>query len=278
VSDLDDLRCRVRIDASGLPHRGPAILDRERTRAVHEILSLQYGGIVIADPATEPTDVAFGLLDAGFAPDEDGDVDGVKTPGAAFVAGRCDVDDDAAADRIDERLRWVIGALDPDDLSAWAPAYIESAMALALRGHDEGVATLAALVGGGRTPGTDADHLAAYYLAQTGDPSGWPAIVAELGHKNDHYRMIAARYLLAFRPYDGQVVEGETVDVRGRLVALLEDDDTAMTAQIPALLLEAEVDGDVELLESIAKTHRHVEARDVAEDLLDRVHTGVIPR
>jgi hypothetical protein len=188
-------------------------------------------------------------------------------PVAAYVAGRCQVEDAAASARLDERLRGVVTALDPADLSAWAPAYIESAMALALRGHELGITAIRAVFTDGRRTG-DSDHLVAYYLAQAGDPSGWPAIVAQLGHKTPHYRLMAARHLVAFRPYDGETVDGQVVDVRARLAAMLDDRESIVTNEIPALLAEAQVDGLVELLKPVAKKHRHRDTREVAEDVL----------
>ena len=118
-----------------------------------------------------------------FAPIDDAldaadGVDGIRVPTAAYVAGRCEVPDPAAEARLDEQLRGVLAALDPASLSAWAPAYVESAMALALRGHDDGIPAIRAVIADGRRTG-DSDHLVAYYLAQAGDPSGWPAIVAK---------------------------------------------------------------------------------------------------
>lgn len=268
MSDFPDVQCTARVEEAGFPHRGPAILARERARVPREILSVTRGAFVMGEPPAFSDPFAFGPLDDALV--SDAGVDGVKVPPAAYVAGRCEVHDDAASALLDERLRGVLAGLDPADLSAWAPSYVESAMALALRGHDEGLTALRGVFAGGRRTG-DADDLVAYYLAQAGDPSGWPAIVAQLGHKTPHYRLMAARHLLAFRPYDGESVDGQVIDVRARLAGMLEDRESLVTNEIPALLAEAEVDGLVELLKPVAKKHRHRDTREVAEDVLAQV-------
>lgn len=266
-------RCRPHVRDGGFPNRGPSILRGEAARVPQSLLLLEHGGPVIAEPADPEDDFDFALVERGFQPDEFGAVDAVLAPAAAFVAGRCEVDDPAADARIDEMLRKVLADLDTDDLSAWALAYIESAMALALRGHHEGVAAIADLVGEGRRNG-DYDYLAAYYLAQTGDPSGYPAIVAELDHPTAHYRLMAARHLVAFRPYDGTEVLGHVVDVRARLLERLDDDEDLVANEIPGLLAAAEVVDAREAIEAAAKDARHEGTREMAQHVLHELDEG----
>jgi HEAT repeat protein len=58
-----------------------------------------------------------------------------------------------------------------------------------------------------------AGPLAAGYLAQLGDPRGAPVVDRALGAENSIVRMVAAKQLAFFVPFDGTAVEESTVDV-----------------------------------------------------------------
>jgi len=112
-------------------------------------------------------------------------------------------------------------------------------------------------------------HLAAYYLAQLGDPVGWPTMLECLNNKNnEHVRLMATRRLIAFLPYDGQTVQGKVVDVRGELVQRLKDRESYVRVEVPGLLAEAGVEGLEELLRSTAKRGKKRDVRRAAREVL----------
>ena len=220
--------CEPRIDDGGFPGRTALVLARER--ATYEPFVAQLLGRGKSEPTGAAAELTTALLEAGLR--SGGPTELVA---AAFLAGRCDPGDDEASAHIGELLEELVEDLDVDveDLDSDARPLIEALFSLVLRGEgDDALPRLEALAADGGA-GTTHDWLAAAYLAQLGDGSGWPAMLAALGNIDAHTRLMATRHLAYFLPYDGQVVAGETVDVRARLVERLDDRDAYVAREVP---------------------------------------------
>ena len=178
----------------------------------------------------------MGMIEDGLAGD-----DGTVQPGAAFLAGRSDTGEPTDDAWFTQLLHEFIGTLDPGNLRSASPAYAEAAMSLGLLGEtDTARRLLLPLVAGDGTQSTRG-YLAAFYLAQLGDPSGYPVMVTALHDDSQHTRLMATRYLIAFVPYDGVDIGGLTVDVRARLLERQDDPDPYVNREVPGLLEEAQL-------------------------------------
>lgn len=245
----DELRQHV--DACGFPNRTELVLSRERN--LYAQMSFELSG--------ESAESGSGDVDhepiVDHEPDIDGEPDGDavvtlaqllavlsrtgsdRLQSAAFVAGRSAAADSDGDARIDAALRELIEALDAPDLGAGALAYVEAAMSLALRGHaDDGTRLLQARLAPGARA-SFADWLAAFYLAELGDASGWSTITKLLASSDGFTRLMAARHVIGFAPVDGTDVDGQRVDIVAALQALADDSDPLVAQEIPALLAEA---------------------------------------
>jgi len=112
--------------------------------------------------------------------------------------------------------------------------------------------------------------LAAYYLAQLGDPAGWPAISGAARRANEQIRIGAARNLVGFLPYDGQLVDGAKVDVLGALHAGLVDPSVFVRREAPALIAEAAGSRARSLLDPLAASDDD-EVRAAAQSVLEQL-------
>ncbi len=263
ASGQSDGLCHARIVAGGLPHREEIILERERNLyplMVNRILGLRR------DVPEHWSAVVFPLrkLEEVFAAR-----DAAILPAAAFLAGRCQPSPPASPERLTSLLRALISSLDASRLGVMADAYIEAAMSLALRGDPESARRLLTpLVADGADPG--AGYLAAFYLAQLGDPSGYPTMLTALRSESDHTRLMAVRHLIAFKPYDGQTIQGKTVDIRAELIKRLKDHEPYVRVEVPYYLAEAGVADLPTLLEPVARRDRSRAVREAARDILER--------
>lgn len=251
-----------RLDAAGMSQRGPIVLRREEGLFPRMASSLTVDDLLtFGDPAEESGGVDSDLLEKAFGAQ-------VTVGPAAFVAGRVTGPDDIVA-RLMSALRSVVAAGDPHHLRSDGLGYVEASMALALRGnHDDGHRALLPVVDA-EAEVAMGQWLAAYYLAQMGDASGYPALTRLLQSNDDFTRLMGARHLVGFLPYDGQVVATETVDVAGRLAELLDDEDPLVSVEIPGLLAEAGVEGLGPVLERAAKKARHKDTRRAAKSVLE---------
>jgi len=199
--------------------------------------------------------------------------DGMILPDAAFLAGRCQPDAQEDRERLDTLLRELLASLPVDNLGIMASPYIEAAMSLALRGDPEAARrALVPLVTDAAASTGSEGYLAAFYLAQMGDPSGWPAMLACLHYENNqHTRLMATRHLIGFRPYDGQTVRDGVVDVRAELAQRLRDSHTRVRVEVPGLLAEACVEDLQELLSPVAQGDEDENVRRAARDVLERL-------
>jgi hypothetical protein len=197
-----------------------------------------------------------------------------KLPSAAFLIGRCQPSDSADQSKLTALVQEFVKSIKLDKLGIMTSAYIEAAMSLALRGErEQGHKALLPLVAGEHADESNG-YLAAFYLAQMGDPSGYPAMRKALRHESEHTRLMAVRHLIAFKPYDGQSVQGTTVDVRAELAQRLNDHDTYVRVEVPYYLAEAQVSDLATLLASVAKNDKKKEVREAARDELDRLKSA----
>jgi hypothetical protein len=258
--------CRPRVEDDGQPGRTPLVLARER--GMFEPFVSQLLGRGKREPTGAAAELTTELLEAGLRSGG-----ATELVAAAFLAGRCDPGDEASRAELGELLVELADDLDvePEDLDADARPLIEALFSLVLRGEgDEALPRLRALAADGGA-GTTHDWLAAAYLAQLGEVSGWPAMLAAAGNVDAHTRLMATRHLAWFLPFDGQAVGGSTIDVRGQLLARLADADAYVAREVPALLAEAGVPDAVALLEDAAEHHDLEEVRHAAEDVLDQL-------
>lgn len=252
----DETPCAIDIASAGLPFRTERLLARERRSfpAMQAgLFSSGKGSVALAPPLTG------GALARALASSEPG-----RAYAAAFLIGRCrarDVSvDTALTRRLEAGARAAAGGSDTG---------IEAAMSLVLRGElARGTGALRAVLAA--TPPSDDRYKAAFYLAQIGDPSGYPALVDTLHGAIPHYRLMALRHAAAFVPYDGRTVDGMVVDVRALLVERLSDPDDLVRSEVPFYLEELEV-GDLRaLLEPVQRTDPSTAVRAAAQMVLER--------
>jgi hypothetical protein len=172
-----------------------------------------------AEPIGAEDQLTVELIEAGFASPK-----GRFLGAAGYLAGRAEpVDDPSAVDILVQRCRELIADRPVPELGSHSWGYIEAAMSLALQGEAETAQNALRAVTDGGGAGTSYDQLAAFYLAQLGDASGWPVMRAALHSDDPVIRHDAGRLLLGFVPYDGERVGDELIDVRASLNELSKD-------------------------------------------------------
>lgn len=227
----DPIRCRLDVAVPGFPHRTEAVLRRERGR-IPAYIGRLGGGNVKGEPVDDPEPPTVDQLVAAIE-----EKDSITLGVAAFLAGRCRVDGDAGA-RLDAALAALVGSADVDELDLLAEGYVEAALSIGLRGDRAAArAALQPLVEG--RGDHSHDWLAAAALAQLGDPSGWPSLQRDLAGDSEHIRLMAARQLVMFVPYDHQVVGGDEIDVAAAFDRLDEDPSEWICGELPGLREEA---------------------------------------
>ncbi len=261
------LPCRRHIVAAGLPHRGQLILQRERS--VYQLMGDRLMGIGRrgerrSEDVTE--NVTMKMLEDAFARRE-----ATILPAAAFLAGRCQPDPPELQDRLTSLLRNLVDSLPVDNLDILDAGYIEAAMSLALRGDPDTARRALIPLVTDYASSTTRSYLAAFYLAQMCDASGYPAMLEALRSSNEHTRLMAVRHLIGFKPYDGQTVQGKVVDIRAELVERLKDHHPYVRVEVPYLLAEAGVEGLKELLLPVAEGDPDMDVRQAARNVLEHV-------
>lgn len=263
-SGMDERRglCRPHIVDAGFPNRGQIILRRE------EYLYPQAVGNLAGFGKGSPDDVSGGLtiemLEDAFI-----DRDPLMLPEAAFLAGRCQPDEPESQERLTELLHELLDSLPVDNLDIMDEAYIEAAMSLALRGEAEAAQQALIPLVTDYAASTMRSYLAAFYLAQLGDPSGYPSMLMALYSASEHTRLMAVRHLIAFKPFDKQTVQGKVVDIRSELVQRLKDSHSYVRQEVPYLLAEANVEDLAELLLPVAETDSDMNVRQAARNVLE---------
>lgn len=198
--------------------------------------------------------------------------DPVLAAAAAFVAGRCTTND-AESDRIiASALDEVVASVDTSQrLGRKARLYVEAVMSAALLGADDDARRRFEAMLGDDSRSSTADHLAAGYLAQLGDPMGYPALVQDLHDRDSsHVRGLAIDQLLAFVPYDGAKVGKSKVDVVSELRQALRDKDSDVGIDAVAAILDSQLDGTDALLDEATKRPHNRDVRDAATAALER--------
>lgn len=254
-----------RFEKSGLPYRTEIILKRERN--LYPLMVDRLVGRLSKEQEVPGT--------RGLTLDELVSAihrrDGLTLPAAAFIAGRFPTEDPAERQRLIDALGDVLASLVVEELDIMDRSYIQAAMSLALLGELEaGRRALQPLVGH-HAGSTDESYLAAFYLAQMGDPSGYPVMLKALEGDDEHVRLMALRHLVGFQPYDGQQVAGKTVDVEAELIKRIRDDDPYVRAEVPYHLAEAGVGGLPDLLVPLAQRDPDKGVRLAARNVLDEL-------
>ncbi|MBN1937892.1 MAG: HEAT repeat domain-containing protein [Anaerolineae bacterium] len=262
------IQCRMRITSAGFPHRSSLILRREKNMYPLMVNQLMGRGKGIFEDETGNLTVE--MLERVFY-----SKDALLLPAAAFLAGRCQPDTPEVQGHLTALLHGLLNSLPADALDVMTPAYIEAAMSLALCGEPETARQALLPLVNVDVPDDMESYLAAFYLAQLGDPSGWPAMLRCLHNQSDeHTRLMASRHLPAFKPYDGMSIHGQIVDVRAELVQRLHDSHAYVRVEIPSLLAAVDVQGLSELLISVVEQDDDPGVRQAARDMLEYLSNG----
>jgi hypothetical protein len=224
-----DVPCTPHHEAAGLAGRTAALVKRD-ANIFPRMTETFYGG-----KGGGPQTITAAMLAAALKPGADEDTDG-RAWNAAFLIGRCRAEDDQVDARLDEVLQEAIRAKPQPDVA------IELAMSLALRGQPGAARGTLERLAMAKDKFSDG-YRAAYYLAQLGDITGYPTLVRTIRDELGHFRVMAARHVLAFVLYDGDEIDGMKIDPRGLLVERLGDPEPIVRQEIPGLLVEAEMKG-----------------------------------
>jgi len=114
--------------------------------------------------------------------------------------------------------------------------------------------------------------LASGYLARLGDSRGWPVIVEALGSGYPEIRMIAAKQLAFFMPFDpGTAIAGAPLDVHREIARALDDPNTDVQWQVLSELRDAASADIRTMLEAYASATTDPGLRRAAEEILRRI-------
>ncbi len=252
---METSACTLVFESAGLPHRAP-LLARERSTLENLVPMLGGGGRGSSGPTTLTPALLLTHLKGG---------PGTRPWIAAFAAGRC-----RAASASDERaltqaLRTLVAS--PESTPS---ARVEAAMSLLLRGErNDGLALLRSLVGA--VDPTGEQYKAAYYLAQAGDPSGFPQLVEALTGELVQNRIMAVRHAIGFKPYDGQLSTGfgqPKTTVRQLLLERLRDHEAMVRQEVPPALKELGIDDLAAVLQPVKDGDPDINVRVAAEAAL----------
>ena len=252
----------MHITDAGLPHRTEPLLDRERRSFPSMINSLFTTDK--SEPDTAPPLTAEAITQALASTEP------MRAFTAAYLTGRSRSDDPAVDQSLTQNLETLL-TQSQEGVNPTTPndVLIEAAMSLALRGDP--TRARQALRNLLRSPDPLGDqYKAAFYLAELGDPSGYPALLATLQHEIPHYRLMALRHALVFHQYDGQTVNNTTIDVLQLLTARLHDPDPLVRSEVPFYLEELHPSNLCDLLQPIEQTDPSPDVRTAARIVLDR--------
>lgn len=267
--------CHPHIVDEGFPQRGEKILSREQ----------RMYPVMVSELSKKGSD------DNEFF-DDDGDFDRDLTgktqiltmemletaflsqnpkglPSASFLAGRCQPEILEDRERLTALLKETFASLPVNALRDKAVAYIEMAMSLALRGEVEIAKDALQQVVTKKITAAGYVDLAAFYLAQLGDLSGYPAMLEALDSKNEFNRLMATRHLIGFQPYDGQTIDGHKVDIKAAFIKQLDDVNEYVQDEVPFLMAEAEIEGLREILENFCERDISERASESAQAVID---------
>lgn len=254
-ASVETSACTLVFEEAGLPHRA-GLLARERSTLENLVPMLGRGGRGSSGPVVLTPALLLTHLQGG---------PGTRPWIAAFAAGRC-----RAASAADERaLTQALHTLlaNPESTPS---ARVEAAMSLVLRGErNDGLGMLRALLT--KVDPTGEQYKAAYYLAQAGDPSGFPQLVEALTGELVQNRIMAVRHVIGFRPYDGQLSVGfgqPKTTARELLIERLRDHEAMVRQEVPPALKELGVPDLAALLRPVIDSDPDVNVRVAAEAAL----------
>ncbi|HEY6375281.1 MAG TPA: hypothetical protein VIX90_07120 [Edaphobacter sp.] len=270
IPPLTDLKPRLNIDHplqpnitnANLPHRTEPLLDRERRSFPSMVTNLFTTDK--SEPDTPPPLTAEAITQALASTEP------MRAYTAAYLTGRAKADDATVDQSLTQNLEALLTqSEDGAKPTAANDVLIEAAMSLALRGNTE--RAHAALLNLLHSPDPLGDqYKAAFYLAELGDPSGYPALLTTLQSDISHYRLMALRHALVFAQYDGQTVNGTTINVLELLTARLHDPDPLVRSEVPFHLEELHPPNLGELLQPFQQTDPSPAVRTAASIVLDR--------
>ncbi len=217
-----------------------------------------------SDPDTPPPLTAEAITQAFMSTEP------MRAYAAAYLTGRAKAGDATVDQSLTQNLETLLTQSQEGAKPTTAnDVLIEAAMSLALRGNP--TQARQALLNLLHSPDPLGDqYKAAFYLAELGDPSGYPALLATLHSDIPHYRLMALRHALVFAQYDGQTVNGATINVLELLTARLHDPDPLVRSEAPFYLEELHPPNLRELLQPIEQTDPSPEVRTAASIVLDR--------
>ncbi len=262
MADEENKRaCPPHIVAAGFPNRTQTILQREQEMFPLVVERLLGMGKHEPDGSEDYSQsLTMEMLEENLEDPRNPD------SSAAFLAGRCQPTDPKDQTKLTALVR---AAVDASECSVDF-GFVEAAMSLALRGESEKARQKLLPLVGGKASVFGETSLAAFYLAQLGDASGYPVLLEALQNSNEHTRLMAVRKLLAFKPFDGQTIQGKTIDIRMDIAGRFKDTEPIVRREIPGLLAEAGVTGLKELLLPVAENDENEEVRASARDALTR--------
>jgi HEAT repeat protein len=252
--------CQPNIVSAGLPMRSEVILAREKNIFPMIVAGLQGNRKGIPVNGIKLT---VEILEQSFKSE-----DSLILSNAAFLAGRCHSNTTGFQDNVKKLLHQLISSISRSSLDIMDSTYIQAVMSLALLGEAEKAhRLLLEIIDENITEG----YLAAFYLAQLGDPSGYPLILKNLSSSNEHYRLMASRHLIGFKPYKNQIIQGKTIDIVRELLQRLKDKSTYVRQEIPHLLVEAGAENLKETLIEISKNDKNRNVRQAAIEELEQL-------
>jgi len=262
MSDEQNKRaCPPHIVAAGFPNRTQPILQREQDMfplLVERLLGLDKhepdGSVDYSQSLT------MEMLEENLEDPKNPD------SSAAFLAGRCQPTDPPDQTKLTTLLRAAVDAQEsPVDFG-----FVEASMSLALRGEPEIARRKLLPLVRGKASVFGETSLAASYLAQLGDASGYPILLDALNNSNEHTRLMAVRQFLAFKPFDGQTIDGKTINIKAEIAGRFKDTEPIVRREIPGLLAEAGVTNLKKLLQPVAQHDANEDVRAAAQDALTR--------
>lgn len=247
--------CKVNITDSGLPFRTQVILNREEKAISPMIRSLNSS----KNLGEEAPILNYEFLESSLNSEDD-----IVRYTAIFIAGRCICENGILNNNITKMLELLISQPQlPSDIA------VEVAMSLILRGKvNQGKNILKEQLT--YHNGIGDQYKAAFYLAQTGDISGYPIFVEVLNNEIPHYRLLAMRHILAFVPFNGKTINNIEIDILGLFNDLIKDEDELVRSEIPFYLEELNVPNLKFILENMVKEDSSSLVRDAAQMVFER--------
>ncbi|HHG86465.1 MAG TPA: hypothetical protein ENJ82_17065 [Bacteroidetes bacterium] len=218
----DRNRCIKNIHKGQLPYRTALLLKREEDGFSEMVAALHTSG-----KGSEPSpDLQLMLsdLEAGLNSSQP-----LAAYASAFLLGRVKGASQEVEAKLDSLLEKLLKTSEAADVK------IEAAMSLALRGKvATGQKELLKLL---YSPDPFGDqYKASFYLAQMGNLAGYQKMLETLTDEIPHYRLMAIRHLIAFWPFEGQMVGNDRVSIHALILQAAMDKSELVRVEIPFYL------------------------------------------